>query len=125
MFWMGEGNELHRRRIERSYAISATEVTVDQFQRFLKERPFKDVLFTPTRSPTPDSPMHGVSWYQAAEYCNWLSEKEGIPKEQWCYVPNKDGRVRGGDGDEEGLCESHGISVADGSGVGKRLSGRK
>jgi len=25
------------------------------------------------------------------EYCNWLSEQEGLPKEQWCYEPNKDG----------------------------------
>jgi formylglycine-generating enzyme required for sulfatase activity len=35
-----------------------------------------------------DSPMIAMNWYEAAWYCNWLSEQEGIPKEQWCYEPN-------------------------------------
>ena len=26
-----------------------------------------------------------VTWYDAAGYCNWLSELAGIPPEQWCY----------------------------------------
>jgi formylglycine-generating enzyme required for sulfatase activity len=26
-----------------------------------------------------------MSWYQAAAYCNWLSEKEGIDEKEWCY----------------------------------------
>ena len=86
------GEEAHRRRIERSYALATTEVTVEQFQRFLKERPLADFQYAEMRSPTPDSPMNSVSWYDAAAYCNWLSEKEGIPPEQWCYVPNKYGR---------------------------------
>ena len=37
-----------------------------------------------------------VSWYDAAAYCDWLSEQEGIPKVQWCYVPNKDGKYEEG-----------------------------
>ena len=32
-------------------------------------------------------------------YCNWLSEQEEIPKNQWCYEPNERGRVRRGDED--------------------------
>ena len=24
-------------------------------------------------------------------YCNWLSEQEGFPKEEWCYLPNASG----------------------------------
>jgi formylglycine-generating enzyme required for sulfatase activity len=28
----------------------------------------------------------------AAAYCNWQSKKEGLPKEDWCYLPN--GRER-------------------------------
>ena len=27
----------------------------------------------------------------AAHYCNWLSEQEGLPKDQWCYLPNEAG----------------------------------
>jgi len=26
--------------------------------------------------------MVGITWYEAAHYCNWLSEQEGIPEEQ-------------------------------------------
>src|ERR1700732_7075 len=37
-----------------------------------------------------------VTWYDAAAYCNWLSEQQGIPKEQWCYVPNKEGKYAAG-----------------------------
>ena len=31
--------------------------------------------------------MIGFTWYIAANYCNWLSEQEGLPKDQWCYLP--------------------------------------
>jgi len=37
-----------------------------------------------------------VSWYDAARYCNWLSYHEGIPKEQWCYEPNAQGKYAEG-----------------------------
>ena len=40
--------------------------------------------------------MNNVKWYDAAAYCNWLSEQEGIPKKQWCYEPNKDGKYEAG-----------------------------
>jgi formylglycine-generating enzyme required for sulfatase activity len=33
-----------------------------------------------------------MTWYEAAHYCNWLSVQTGIPKEQWCYEPNKQGK---------------------------------
>ena len=35
--------------------------------------------------------MIGFTWYIAANYCNWLSEQEGLPKNQWCYLPNEAG----------------------------------
>lgn len=34
-----------------------------------------------------DSPALGMSWYQAAAYCNWLSKQEGVPESEWCYEP--------------------------------------
>jgi formylglycine-generating enzyme required for sulfatase activity len=33
-----------------------------------------------------------VSWYEAAEYCNWLSQREGIAEPEWCYEPNQNGK---------------------------------
>jgi sulfatase modifying factor 1 len=36
----------------------------------------------------PNFPMHHVNWYDAIEYCNWLSASNGLDK---CYVKNADG----------------------------------
>ena len=41
-------------------------------------------------SRTPDSPQVAVSWYDAAQDCNWLSERDGLPKSQWVYPENID-----------------------------------
>jgi formylglycine-generating enzyme required for sulfatase activity len=85
-FWMGEGAKRHPQRIGRSFAVASKEVTVEQFLRFRK-----DHLFHKEYAPTIDCPINLVSWYDAVAYCNWLSEQEGIPKDQWCYEPNKYG----------------------------------
>src|SRR5207237_9923946 len=45
---------------------------------------------------TTDSPVIYTSWFQAAVYCNWLSEQEKIPSDQWCYVTNPAGRYEAG-----------------------------
>jgi formylglycine-generating enzyme required for sulfatase activity len=78
---------LHRRRIPRSYAIASRSVTVAEFQRFLKERPDVQVASAGLQhySPESDGPILGVTWYEAAQYCNWLSEQEGLPEREWCY----------------------------------------
>ena len=34
------------------------------------------------------NPQFATIWYDAAGYCNWLSERDGIPHEQWVY-PDK------------------------------------
>jgi hypothetical protein len=91
VFWMGEGKERHRRRIGRSFAIASKEVTVRQFLRFRQSHRY-DKQYAPSR----DCPVTMVTWYEAAEYCNWLSKQEGIPKEQWCYLPNEAGKYAAG-----------------------------
>jgi formylglycine-generating enzyme required for sulfatase activity len=91
VFWMGEGKERHKRRINRTFAIASKEVTVEQFLSFrMNHRPDKVV------APTGDCPVTEVSWHDAAAYCKWLSEREGIPREQWCYEPNKEGEYAEG-----------------------------
>jgi formylglycine-generating enzyme required for sulfatase activity len=42
---------------------------------------------TQTYSPDPDGPVVGLTWFDAARYCRWLSEKEGILEDQMCYPP--------------------------------------
>jgi serine/threonine protein kinase/formylglycine-generating enzyme required for sulfatase activity len=84
-----------RTLIPRRYSIATKEVTVEQFRRFIKATKFhvdKDTENAQTEySPETNGPWIGASWYAAAAYCNWLSEKEGIPKDQWCYLPKPEG----------------------------------
>jgi formylglycine-generating enzyme required for sulfatase activity len=84
----------HRRVIPRRFAIAAKEVTVEQYQRFARENPQFGLAryYLDKHSPEPDGPMIGVSWFGAAAYCNWLSQQEGLPKDQWCYLPNAQGQ---------------------------------
>jgi len=112
-FGMGEVNlkTQHRKRIGHSFAIASKEVTVEQFETFLKENPrvqynynmgpklnLKDLFGRPVDlktykpfSPFPTNPMNSVSWYDATAYCNWLSKKDGVPDDEWCYGPNEKG----------------------------------
>jgi formylglycine-generating enzyme required for sulfatase activity len=80
-----EDERPHQRRIDRSYALATKPVTVAQWQRFLAERPDVKHSYLKQYSPVPEGPIVGVTWYEAAQYCNWLSEKEGIPDTEWCY----------------------------------------
>jgi formylglycine-generating enzyme required for sulfatase activity len=77
----------HPERIPRSYAIATKEVTVAQFQRFLEANPQIKRKYNPERlyNPDSDAPALSVTWFDATQYCNWLSKQENIPKEQWCY----------------------------------------
>jgi formylglycine-generating enzyme required for sulfatase activity len=76
----------HQHRIGRTFAMGSTLVTVEQFKRFNPKFNFVEMH----RAPEPDCPILGIVFYEAAEYCNWLSKQEGIPEDQWCYLPNKD-----------------------------------
>lgn len=82
---IGDGPERHPRRIDRSFAMASKEVTVNQFLAFrsghVSNRPGVDKRSAVTH----------VSWYDAVAYCNWLSEQNGIPQTEWCYIPNEQG----------------------------------
>jgi formylglycine-generating enzyme required for sulfatase activity len=88
-FWTGDGTRRRRQRIPGSFAIASKEVTAEDFLRFLQT--VGDRRDADGHHPTAGSPAKGVSWYEAAHYCNWLSQREGVPKEEWCYLPNKNG----------------------------------
>jgi len=97
------GTETRRHmRIPRRFAIAAKEVTVEQFRRFLKrsgitiERYHVSASFLSRYGPDPQGPWIGPDWYTAAHYCNWLSEQDRLPKDQWCYLPNDEGAYADG-----------------------------
>jgi formylglycine-generating enzyme required for sulfatase activity len=87
----------HAVEIPRSFAIATTETTVAEFRRFLTANP--DVARShaydgaPQKmaevharfSPDDDGPAIAVTWYEAAMYCNWLSERDGLPRSEWVY----------------------------------------
>ncbi len=83
------GESPHRRRIGRSFAIATREVTRAEFERFIADRSVMPPALDPSAHdrlmPDPDCPMVGVDWYAATRYCNWLSQRDGIPPEEWCY----------------------------------------
>jgi hypothetical protein len=70
----------------RRLAIATTETTIEQYGRFdpghraRAERDHRTTI-------DPDAPVGAVSYDEAARFCNWLSESEGFPAEDWCYLP--------------------------------------
>jgi formylglycine-generating enzyme required for sulfatase activity len=76
----------HKRRIGRAFALAAKSVTLAEYQRF-------DAGYggeVKQWAPSGVCPVLGISWFQAAGYCNWLSKQEGLPESEWCYVPVRD-----------------------------------
>lgn len=67
-------------------AVACHEVTLQEFQRFRGPYDYKRNV-----APTIDCPAHFLSWFEAAEYCNWLNRLEDIPEDQWIYVANENG----------------------------------
>ncbi len=67
-----------------SFYISKYEVTFEQYDVFCndtgREKPYDK------RWGRGNRPVINVSWYDAVEYCNWLSEKEGLQK---AYIIDK------------------------------------
>ena len=90
---------LHQEQVPRSFAIATKEVTVTQFQRFLDANPAIKELAKMGGNKDPsregewmqrlglddNAPQVFITWFEAAQYCNWLNAQEGIPEDQWCY----------------------------------------
>ena len=125
------GNEDPRRmRIPRRFAIAAKEVTVEQFQRFLKlggitiDRYQVSASNLSRFSPDPQGPWIAPDWYTAAHYCNWLSRAGGFAQGTVVLPPQRGRGLRQGDVDPCRRSATHGLSPAHGGGMGIHLPGR-
>jgi formylglycine-generating enzyme required for sulfatase activity len=76
---------LHRQHINRTFAIGTKDVTIAQYQQFATDHPEASIGYGDQISPDANGPAIYVNWYRAAQYCRWLSEREGIPEEEMCY----------------------------------------
>jgi formylglycine-generating enzyme required for sulfatase activity len=84
------GDEAPRdRTIPRSFAIATRELSLSEFRLFLKDNPDLVPIFNrpsvQMRIPSDECAIGALTWYDAARYCNWLSAREKIPEDQWCY----------------------------------------
>lgn len=84
---------IHRKSIDRTFALSTREVTKAQFERFLADERIDATPYNEKLAPYPDSPRIAVSWFRAVAFCNWLSRQEGIPSNELCYQPNESGQM--------------------------------
>ncbi|MFI5458604.1 MAG: formylglycine-generating enzyme family protein [Isosphaerales bacterium] len=88
-----DDEDYHRQTIDRSFAIATTTVTVEQFQQFDADwKPDPRYMIEPAGGLGLQSPAIGITWFQAAQYCNWLSREEGLTHpDQLCYPEFKKG----------------------------------
>ncbi len=86
----------HYQRIPRSYSIASTETTVDQFRRFTDANPWVPRQWPAAGDLRQGTPRTSVTWFEAAAYCNWLSQAEGLPPDHWCYLTNEQGQYAAG-----------------------------
>jgi serine/threonine protein kinase/formylglycine-generating enzyme required for sulfatase activity len=75
------------RNVNRDFAISTKEVTMEELTRRYPNYRHADALVNPSR----ECPAVAMTWYMAAEYCYYLSLEEDIPEEQMCYTIEPDG----------------------------------
>jgi sulfatase modifying factor 1 len=71
---------VHTVRITRPFYIAKHELTFDEYDRFCEDTNRKKADDEGRGRGT--MPVIQVTWYDAAAYCNWLSEKEGLTP---CY----------------------------------------
>ena len=71
-------NEAQREvELKRGFYIGVTEVTNGQFRRFKPEH--RSGIVGNHTLDLDNQPVVGITWMDAALYCNWLSEQDGLP----------------------------------------------
>jgi formylglycine-generating enzyme required for sulfatase activity len=80
-------NEIERRvRLVRAFYMSVKEITNGQFRAFHESH--NSSIFAGKTLDLDNQPVVNLSWEEAAEFCNWLSQKDGLPA---AYVKGSSG----------------------------------
>ena len=77
---------LHKVELSRSFYIGETEVTQQLFKEIMGYEPVKfwgDACKGYTHTPSDDSPVYCVSWYESIKFANALSKRDGLEQ---CYL---------------------------------------
>lgn len=80
----------HDVELTRPFAVSTTEVTQDQFERFLRATSVLKVdkyrqANKDSGNAGPNRPALYVSWHACIKYCNWLTEMAGMAESDQVY----------------------------------------
>ena len=67
----------HPVELRRAFYIASTETTNAQFRQY--EATHDSGLIESYSLDRDHQPVAGISWQQAASFCNWLSRREGLP----------------------------------------------
>jgi eukaryotic-like serine/threonine-protein kinase len=66
-------------QITYSFAVSANEITMEQFRQFRRDAEFA------WPKADPQCPANKISFDEAIHFCRWVGLKERIPEEKQCY----------------------------------------
>jgi formylglycine-generating enzyme required for sulfatase activity len=80
---------LHPVKLERAFYLATTETTNAQFRQYLEGHSSGQIEGNSLNRE--HQPVAGVSWQQAARFCNWLSAKEGLTP----FYRENEGIIRG------------------------------
>lgn len=80
---------LHPVELTRGFYLATTETTNAQFRQFLGTHDSGQIEGNSLNRE--HQPVAGISWQQAARFCNWLSQREGLPP----FYREKQGIVNG------------------------------
>lgn len=83
-------NEILRKvKLQRAFYLASTEVTNQQFQQFQRQHTSNHASGNTLNQL--NQPVVSVTWSNAARFCNWLSQKQGLAP----FYIEKDGEISG------------------------------